>query len=491
MTQIQACVTFNNLTKDKAYLKEGMDFEKYKAKKQDKKRAKDIFKKHKLEVVSECPWSMTIVGDKSDYERLFGTVLCEKKMRNAKYASRPSVWFPDDKGGWNYDHPLKEIIDEAYIQWPFYYQNNRFPRKNHLFFPPLVDYHHLRVPGDVAATVNASRIHQKGIVGKGVRVLMLDSGFHFDHHHFQEYGYDVRRILGPLASDIENDPEGHGTAMAATLLAVAPGVALTGMKLVNENDDLLDTSLETAFKEALKLDPLPNIISLSLSSDLVDISDDDREHLNDLPGSLGGLVTHIKRAIALGITVVCAAGNGEVGFPAMMPEVISVGGVYVDEKGLMEASDYTSAFESKIYPNRHVPDLCGLSGMHRHSNRANKPRTEGGYIMLPVQQLEKLDRDRDSTKADDSWAIIGGSSTATAQVAGVCALLKEKNPHLTPADLKRLLISNARKVRIGHSNSRSNKGKVIKANRRNKPGASGAGLVDAFEAFEAVDNGNF
>src|SRR6266700_6453467 len=38
------------------------------------------------------------------------------------------------------------------------------------------------------------------------------------------------------------------------------------------------------------------------------------------------------------------------------------------------ASDYASAFDSKIYSGRHVPDFCGLVGMLPHAN----------YIMLPI-----------------------------------------------------------------------------------------------------------
>ncbi|MEV0347562.1 hypothetical protein AB0H88_17495 [Nonomuraea sp. NPDC050680] len=68
-----------------------------------------------------------------------------------------------------------------------------------------------------------------------------------------------------------------------------------------------------------------------------------------------------------GITVCFSAGNGHISFPAMMPDLIAAGGVYVVEAQVngefkMEASDYASSFDSLIYPGRHVPDVCGLVG---------------------------------------------------------------------------------------------------------------------------------
>ena len=105
-----------------------------------------------------------------------------------------------------------------------------------------------------------------------------------------------------------------------------------------------------------------------------------------------------------------SAGNGHVAFPGMMPEVISAGGVYVDQSGAMRASDYASAFTSKIYPGREVPDACGLVG---------KADNGAQYIMLPVQPGCEIDRQNsDRTGLNDGWAVISGTSAAAPQMAG-------------------------------------------------------------------------
>lgn len=172
-----------------------------------------------------------------------------------------------------------------------------------------------------------------------------------------------------------------------------------------------------------------------------------------------------------------------------MPEVIATGGTYVDEKLERQASDYASAFTSRIYPGRHVPDVTGLVGLMK---------TDGAYIMLPVMrgceidQEVASDRDRlgnpqfpDGTNPNDGWAVISGTSASAPQIAGICALLKQKNPGLKPLEVKNVLKRTAQDVIKGRANAASNEGKAIKAG-PGPDGATGHGLVDAFAAWKQV-----
>ncbi len=491
MSIIKATVTFNGLSKFEGRPNPGMIYEFY-ANPRQKALAIEIFKKYGLVMTSDSDLTLSIEGEKGGYEQLFGTTLTEHEMPQPERASEKTFLFPREGARWNDKHELHEIIDDAYIQWPYYYLGDRFNSINHSLYPPRIHYHHLRVPGDLAATLNASKVHRQGITGKGVRVVMLDSGFNFDHHHYKEHGYDVDAVLGPGAINRQTDYKGHGTAMAATLLAVAPGTKLTGIKLVNDKDDKYNTRLTEAFEEALK--HRPKVISISLAADLAEGRDrnGNRKPREKLPKSLVALEALILDAVRKGVTVVCAAGNGDVGFPAMMRDVIAVGGAHVGEEGGLEASDYTSAFTSKIYSGRHVPDLCGLSGMKAPPQVDNpdecekQPDVDGSYILLPVQRRKKIDRQvGDLTKANDSWAVVGGSSTAAAQVAGVCALLLEKDPTLKPTEIKALLKLSAMDITSGATNPDSNFGVALKAD-IDTDKATGAGLVDAFKALQKV-----
>ena len=90
------------------------------------------------------------------------------------------------------------------------------------------------------------------------------------------------------------------------------------------------------------------------------------------------LAAAISAAVASGIVVIFSAGNGHVGFPGQHPNVISAWGVFMDVDESLRASNYASGFISVIYPNRRVPDLCGLVGM--------KPKAI--YIILPLEPGE-------------------------------------------------------------------------------------------------------
>ncbi|MBO2450124.1 S8 family serine peptidase [Actinomadura barringtoniae] len=324
---------------------------------------------------------------------------------------------------------------------------------------PKTDYWHLNVPGDVSGGCGAARAHRIGLTGQGVRVVMVDTGFE-DHPYFAARGYNIRPVeAGPGATAPDKDECGHGTAQAANLLAVAPGVELTMVKMHASNS-------VAAFNHAVSLSP--DVISLSWGGDLA------AEPLSAPDKALAAAVAY---AVKHGITVVCAAGNGVFGFPAQHPDVIAAGGAYMEPDRRLRASDFSSGFESKVYPGRNVPDVCGLVGM----------QPTAAYIMLPVPSGSELDRycslAGDGTKGGDGWAALSGTSAAAAQIAGVCALVLEANPSLTPAELRDILRRTARDVTEGRGGDAT----------LGRPGmghpaevgedlATGSGLVDAYKA---------
>jgi subtilisin family serine protease len=159
--------------------------------------------------------------------------------------------------------------------------------------------------------------------------------------------------------------------------------------------------------------------------------------------------------------------------------VISAGGVFVDQAGRMRASDYASAFKSRIYSGRTVPDFCGLVGLLPHAD----------YIMLPIPPGCDLDREEgahDGTTKTDGWGVFSGTSAAAPQLAAVCALLLERNPGLTPGDIKAVLKRTARDVTSGNANPASDPARSGLRAKAGFDGATGAGLVDAFAAFQQV-----
>lgn len=402
-------------------------------------------------------FSVSAEGPKDLWEKVFGTKVQQQKQPvSADHPQLGELAYWSHVAGAPFAVPgaLQGLVERAYPQRPpTFFQSP---------LPPRVSYHHLRVPDDVAMVLRSTLVHKHGVTGKGVLVAMPDTGF-YKHPFYDWHGYHYNRTLSPDATSLERDEVGHGTAEAANIFASAPDIDFVGVKMGG--------NATLAFKTASDL--YPAIMTNSWGYHLPDLS--------ALPNFLKPLEAAVIEAVhERGVVVCFSAGNGHISFPGMMPDVISVGGVYAhpnlagDDLEL-EASNYASSFDSSIYPGRHVPDVCGLVGM----------QPSGIYIVLPVEPGDDIDvglagnayPNRDETAPDDGWAVISGTSAASPQIAGVCALLKQIQPGLSPALVKAVLRASARDVKAGQSRLGQPAGD-------GHDGATGAGLVDAEVAYE-------
>lgn len=408
-------------------------------------------------------YSISAEGPRALWERTFSTQVTEKSQPLSD--SHPEIGsttylshMPDTP--FSIPEDLQDLIERAY------------PQRPPLFFEsplaPLVPYYHLRVPSDVAVVLRSSMVHREGVTGEGVLVAMVDTGF-YKHPFYDWHGYNYNGTLSPDAIKLEEDANGHGTAEAANIFSNSPNIDFIGVKM-GFNPTL-------AFKTASDL--YPAIITNSWGYHL------GCPPLTELPNFLKPLEAAVIEAVRRrGITVCFSAGNGHHSFPAMMPDVLAVGGVYAHANIAgsdfqLEASNYASSFDSLIYPGRHVPDVCGLVGM----------QPGGIYIMLPVPPGSAIDQglaggafpNKDETANNDGWAVISGTSASSPQLAGVSALLKQAQPALSPDLMKAILRASARDVKSGQSNQVC--GTATPAG-EGHDGATGAGLVDAYKAYQ-------
>ena len=425
-----------------------------------------------FEVLSSGKIAITIAGLPEVFERVFQTTLetVERPVIKELGQNALGTFFNaiDCKpfGEIDVSHTSwHQFLDGVAINEPVYYFESRLPSP----IPPSVPKQYLSVPEGVARGLNAHLAHQQGITGKGIHVVMVDSGW-YRHSHFTKYNYDVNVHLANGSSDRNVDLTGHGTGESANLLAIAPDIKLTMVKAdVAIGGKGKNVNSIGALREAIALKP--DIISCSWGSD---------ERTRDLSPYNRVLAATVAEAIHQEIIVVFSAGNGQYGFPAQHPEVIAAGGVYLhlngSLQGKIEASSYASSFISPIYGNRQVPDVCGLVG--------NLPY--GSYIMLPVSPNSLVDQQLavrdDGTEAIDGWAAFSGTSAAAPQLAGICALIKQVNPNLSPAQARQILRDTAHDVVDGSSNPASSG-----ASARAGPDlATGHGLADAYKAVNAA-----
>jgi subtilisin family serine protease len=414
-------------------------------------------------VLQISPTTVNIAGPPALYEEYFATRLAaeERPVRKPQGREEAATYVEcldtDLPGLIETDRcPAADVLEGVAIERPVYFFQSPFAPKR--------DYWHLDVPADVSLGINADRAHRLGITGRGVSVVMVDSGW-YRHPYFVERGYRAAPVVtGPAAERPEDDESGHGTAESANLFAVAPDIDFTMVKtnFVNSTG---------SFNAAVALRPA--VISCSWGSDVAD---------PPLSAADTVLAAAVAAAVAAGIVVVVSAGNGQCGFPGQHPDVISAGGVTMEADGSTHASDYASGYPSRVYPGRNVPDVSGLVGM----------RPRAAYIMLPVQPDDEIDRELgndaahpngDETPPNDGWSAISGTSAAAPQVAGVCALVRQASPELTPDQVKDVVTRTARDVVTGRNHPRFG----ISATEGSDL-ATGAGLADAYGAVSAARN---
>jgi hypothetical protein len=401
--------------------------------------------------------TINIAAPLEEFQKIFEIKLTPKRF--FPYAVPPAQRVPDEKGcGIFFEYKggkelpvpekLAELVDSIHLATPAIFCQSPDP--------PSPGYFHLKVPGDVARLVDAVQCHNHGFDGTGVKLAMPDQGT-FDHPYYTSRGYNI--TLDESAYDETADNGSHGTAIAANVLAVAPGVEFIGIR-----NGKKVSSATAAFQQAVSHNP--DVISISWGTE-TDVAD---------------LRAAVALAIADGITICCACGNGgTLVFPSSMQELISVGGTYADANDNLQASSYASSgILAGVDPGRRMPDLTGFVGQE----------PKGIYITLPCHPSSAEDTsfgggtfpNGDETAADDGWLVASGTSSATPQVAAAaCLLIQSDNSFRdNPAAIKQRLMETALDVTAGTSAN----GEAAAAGTDN---ATGSGVVDAFIAVNRVD----
>jgi subtilisin family serine protease len=236
--------------------------------------------------------------------------------------------------------------------------------------------------------------------GRGVRVAVLDTGWDYNHPDLQ--GGVVKGIDMTNSRSREFDVNGHGTHCCGIVgardnslgvVGAAPECEIIAIKVLGDDGS---GSGDTVARGILKaIDFGVDIISMSLGAPQPDSSS----------------YQAIKLAISKGIWVIAAAGNegptlDTVGYPGKYPEVVAVGAI--------DRSKQVTRFSSR----GDAVDICA----------------PGDQIL--------------STYTGRRYAKLSGTSMATPQVAGVCALvrshLKSNNlPLYTQAELEKRLRATA------------------------------------------------
>lgn len=412
--------------------------------------AKNEFKALGFKVHSKGRFSIAISTTRDKFEEFFNVELTQEEHPVFAGREKPTTKYFVTKDEIIVPEELRDIVDRIVLQRPI-----------QLFESPIApnpEYHCLYLPEEISVFMRGAPPHAHGRTGHGINVVMVDTGF-YNHKYYDDKGYSISVEKVDEDWDEGADEWGHGTGIAANLLAVAPGINFTMVKM-SDGGSLDGTN---GFEKAVDLKP--DIITCSWGYDAA-------------YGPDPTLETLIEDAVDDGIVVIFACGNdGPIGWPGDMPDVISVGGAYIDETFTnWEAAGFASSGNSPNYVDRNVPDVCGITG--------HDPL--GILIVMPTEPDCIYDNffgggnfpNADETETDDGWLVASGTSSAAPMVAGVVALMLEKNSDLSPGVVKMILQLTARDITQGTSASGHNAAIGVDL-------ATGYGLVDGVEALEA------
>ncbi|MFW9970599.1 MAG: S8 family serine peptidase [Candidatus Odinarchaeota archaeon] len=407
------------------------------------------FEKMGFKIVSEGKFSLTIVAPRKKFEEVFRVRLKQEEQPLFREKETPMTRYYVTDEEINIPEEIADLVEKITLPKP--------ARLLQSANAPNPSYHHLDVPGMISSLIKATAPHSHGFTGKNINVVMIDTGF-YTHPYYKNKGYSI--TLNSLFGDPNHDYIGHGTAIAANLLAVAPDINFTMVKFAELFGFFVLSFPLAGFQTARNLHP--DIITCSWGTNFD-----------------AALEAEIEDAVNVdGIAVVFACGNqGSVEWPGEMPDVISVGGAYIDDSHInWQASSYASSGQSSTYDKRIVPDVCGIVGQ----------APEGILIVMPTEPNCYFEQifgggsfpNKDETKKDDGWVVASGTSSAAPMVAGTVALMLQKNSNLSPNTIKAILMVTARDIITGQSAS----GAIATVG---YDYATGYGLIDAQEALDA------
>lgn len=282
--------------------------------------------------------------------------------------------------------------------------------------------------------VGATAVNRSGYRGKDIGIAILDTGV-YPHPDL----IMPRSRITAFKDFINNrrsayDDNGHGTFVAGAAAGngyssagkyqgSAPLANIIAVKVMNGRGQGSSSDILAGMQWVVDNRDRFNIKVMSLSLGSEKVAD----------GYADPLAVAVERVWDRGITVVAAAGNAgpksaTITTPGISPKIITVGAV--DDKRTVEVEDDTIAKFSSRGP-------VGRYG--------EKPD-----VVAPGVDIVSLNTDRDYVSGmrpaslNEQYKKMSGTSVATPIVSGGIALMLEKNPGLSPDDIKRIMKENAR-----------------------------------------------
>lgn len=325
--------------------------------------------------------------------------------------------------------------------------------------------------------------------GTGVFVAVLDSGLLDSWRQYfpqERIAALYARSFGGGGGEVgtvssqpnkwEHDQNSHGTHVTSTILGynlggtpingTAPNAMVIPVKVLNQNGSGWSSVIARAivYVADLKAGPLaehPVIINMSLGGPVLDAVEQ----------------AAIDYAIAQGVIIVASAGNegtDGMGYPgAYEPVIAAAASGWIGE--------WSPPGNAGWWYNRNVPDATDPAQFYITDFSSRELAGQdldvaapGSWVVGPYQL----------NSGKTSYFFLGGTSMASPHVAGIAALMAQKNPALTQADVESILESSATPLAAGCRDVRGPTGVVEEICWG--ADATGAGLATADAALAAT-----
>ena len=331
---------------------------------------------------------------------------------------------------------------------------------------------------DNVLMVNADKVWEMGYTGKGVLVAVIDSGVNYNHEDLKDHLWDGGAQYPNHGYNTVNDNYdtmdryGHGTHCAGTicgdgtsglLTGMAPDATLMCVKALDDYGSGSTSSINLAMEFAIENHA--DILSMSLG--IVGPSVANKT-----------LLRHTcVNALELGVVASVAAGNfgtnmtpqvqvpNNILAPANCPPPWLHPDQQVNPGGLtcvvaVGAVDY---FEGMYTNGSKGPVTWADSEFGDYPLGGDKIGLIRPDVCAPGVGVKSLDHD-----SNNGYNLKTGTSMAAPCVAGVMALMLEKNKDFTPADICMTLETTAKRLT------------------EKKDNFFGTGLIDAFKAITSM-----
>ena len=327
--------------------------------------------------------------------------------------------------------------------------------------------------------VKANQVWNMGYTGKGVLVAVIDTGVNFNHIDLADHLWDGgEEYPNHGYNTIENshdvsDGFGHGTHCAGTICGdgtsgtqtgIAPDATLMCVKVIDNTGYGSATSISAGMEFAIEhgADVLNMSLGIPFASAAV------REMLRSA----------CENALQCGIAAPTSVGNDgqlQISFP--VPNNVRVPGgcpppwIHPDQESNAGGLSCCIATGAVDYNNVRASFSSYGPFTWQETAYADYPYNPGMGLIRPDISAPGVGVISADPNNPNGHVSMDGTSQAAPCVTGVIALMLEKNPELTPAEISMTLETTAVKLAD------------------NKNNYTGSGCVDALAAIQSIEGG--